>query len=332
MLNFMPVPCVMLSGHRQVVLANPAFFELVHRNPDKPLAGATIGEAFNCPYGSNCGQTATCTRCDLNACLQASAQGQAVVARRAVIPQVNHDPLDLMVNAAPLVWEDTPHTLLVITDNEARQKRYILERVFLHDIMNAAGVLYGLSGMLNQVPPEEIEELSGILHHQAKILVDEIAAHQRLLAAEHDELVIKSERINSAALLHEIRAAFEHHDTVTSRTIQISPNAGAVEFTSDELLLQQVLYDITHNALEITPPGGTVTLDCQVKDNRIEFRVHTPAVQPDLHPSKGMKRRRLKDYSITVISRQCLQGEYSFSTSAEQGTVFRVSFPLTLNV
>ena len=92
------------------------------------------------------------------------------------------------------------------------------------------------------------------------------------------------------------------------------------------------------NALEATPVGGEVTIGCKEKDKNIEFWVHntgflTHDVQAQIFQrsySTKAANRGLGTYSMKLLS-SFLNGKVSFTTSKEDGIIFKVLVPLNMS-
>ena len=145
--------------------------------------------------------------------------------------------------------------------------------------------------------------------------------------------------IDSLELLQEVTDTYDSQPFADRRHIRVDENAQRIVFTSDKTLLQRVIGNMLKNALEASGSGDTVTLGCEMRGDRIEFRVHNPNPMPReiqlqvfqcSFSTKG-PGRGIGTYSMKLLSERYLQGNVSFTSSAEAGTVFRARYPLSLN-
>jgi signal transduction histidine kinase len=135
-------------------------------------------------------------------------------------------------------------------------------------------------------------------------------------------------------LLKAVAEAYREHQVTGDRRICISPDSDDVTFDSDATLLRRVIGNMTKNALEACPAGGTVTLSCSTDPQRVLFSVHNPAVIPPHVQVQLFQRsfstkgpgRGVGTYSMKLLSERYLDGEVSFTSSAEQGTTFVAAY------
>ena len=73
---------------------------------------------------------------------------------------------------------------------------------------------------------------------------------------------------------------YRRHEVAEGRYLQLEPDAADLLMDSDRTLLGRVLGNMIKNALEASRPGEAVTVGCRQVDDRVEFRVHNPAVIP----------------------------------------------------
>lgn len=59
----------------------------------------------------------------------------------------------------------------------------------------------------------------------------------------------------------------------SDKAIDMNVAAEQVSIMADEILLSQVWNNLIHNSIKFTPPGGSVCIDVQQHDGRVEFRI-----------------------------------------------------------
>jgi signal transduction histidine kinase len=100
--------------------------------------------------------------------------------------------------------------------------------------------------------------------------------------------------------------------------------------------VRRILLNMALNALEATDPGGTVTAWAEAGEGEVTFCVHNareipPAVAQRVfqrsYSTKATRGRGLGTYSMKLFGESFLGGRVRFTTSAEEGTVFRFSLP-----
>ena len=102
------------------------------------------------------------------------------------------------------------------------------------------------------------------------------------------------------------------------------------------MLLRRVLGNLTKNALEATPEGGTITLAVQADDDTVQFSVNNPTVMPEevkkqvfqrSFSTKGGSGRGVGTYSVKLLTERYLGGAVTFTSESPAGTTIAVSLP-----
>jgi signal transduction histidine kinase len=209
-----------------------------------------------------------------------------------------------------------------------------LEASFLHDLLNTASGVRGLTGILQEAEPWEVPRITAAAHGMADQLVGEITAWRDLRAAEDGDLVPQPRAFAVAEALHAVGIRYERHPARRDRGIVVTAGeAGAV--TADPVILGRVLDNLVKNALEATPPGGTVTLGADRGDGGIRFWVHNPGeipapVRPRIFERAFSTRGRgrgMGTYSVKMLTESYLRGRVAFTSDAARGTTFTVTLP-----
>ncbi len=335
------VPDILLAVNttRQIVYANRAAANFFKAREASDLWGKRPGEAAGCvhshetPHG--CGTADACMVCGaLNAILQGLAGGTVVEECRMMCAGEN--ALDLRVWARPFELDGERFAFLSIRDISDEKRRNALEKIFFHDLLNTAGGLQSISEIIECSAPEELRELRDIITSLSEQLVDEIQAQKELLAAERGELHVQLRKINSRDVIAKVISLYLKNHVCDGKTIQSAGACREVEFQSDMPLLLRVLGNLAKNALEATPPGGTVTVGCrEVPDDRVEFSMHNVGVIPKEAQLQIFNRsfstkgggRGLGTYSVKLLAERHLGGKTFFTSTPQEGTTFFVQLP-----
>lgn len=340
--NAIPDIILVVNQQRQIVFANHNLFKITGLNDEAAIIGLRPGEALGCVHAfetqGGCGTSEFCQTCGAVIAILSSLKGQESIQECRIALQ-NGDALDLQVWATPLNLNGEIFSVFAVKDISHEKRRQALERVFLHDLLNVAGGLRGFATLLKDASPAELETITGALSRLSGRLIDEINTQRELNAAESNDLVIHLTRLDSRALLQEVLTLYQHHEAAGARRLELDPHAPSVSFTSDLTLLQRVIGNMVKNALEAAAPGEVVTLGCTSYPDMIEFWVHNRGYMPRRVQLQVFQRsfstkgtgRGLGTYSMKLLSERYLKGRVSFTSSPDQGTVFRASFPLTLD-
>lgn len=344
-LDAIPNIVLVLNRHRQLVYNNRALLEFLNLDSNQSLIGQRPGDFLGCIHSrelqSGCGTTEFCSTCGAVNAILKTHQGQSAIEECQIQRDANGviEALDLRVQATPFEHRGYSYTIFVINDIGHEKRRAILERLFYHDILNTAGVIYGASELLLESTSPR-DELMQVIFHCSRQLTDEINAHRDLTYAENGLLKIKLATIETLPFIHDMAALYRNHDQARHKTIAIAPHSVNTTLVSDASLLGRVIGNMLKNALEATPGGATVTIGCHPVDkDRVEFWVHNPGSMPRqiqlqlFQRSFSTKdaRRGLGTYSMKLFSEKYLQGRVSFVSTIESGTTFRAQYPVKLN-
>ena len=334
-----PNAILILNEQREIIFANQTLYDWAARWNGKTAPGCKLGEALRCVHaasdGPGCGLTLYCASCGILRAFTASLRGQEAVQESRMLQEIG-DALDLRVWAKPLAVDSNIYTLLILADISHEKRRFALERVFFHDVLNTAGNILGISQLLSQMPDDSRAEMVEIMGELAAQLVEEIRAQQTLVSAEAGEIFVQTESVDSLKLLGEVVAHYAGHEAGHGRSLRIAPDAEQVRFDSDPALLRRVLDNMLKNALEACSPDETVDLNCYAGGGHVIFSVHNPGYMPrhvqlqlfNRSFSTKAPNRGLGTYSMKLLSERYLQGHVEFSSSPEAGTTFYARYPL----
>lgn len=339
-LDALPEQVMVLNRYRQVVYANAATRALAASLGRPSVLGLRPGELLACRIAdesaAGCGTSEACRNCGAaQAVLEAIDGRKADRECRIGRPEGPHpQALDLRVWATPFNWNGEEHVLFVANDIADEKRRQVLERVFFHDIMNTAGGINSLAGML-AAGDIMIDEVKDDLAVASDTLVQEIRSQRILVAAENNALAVQMAPLESGSFLEALVHTFRNHEVARGKHIRVAPDSLHCAFVSDEALLSRVIGNLLKNALEAADAGDTVTLGCAARGPELTIRCHNGKVMPrDVQlqvfqrsfSTKG-RDRGIGTYSIKLLTEKYLGGRVSFVSAPETGTVFSVTLP-----
>jgi signal transduction histidine kinase len=301
-----------------------------------------MGEALLCEHAHDephgCGTTRFCRNCGTARatvrCVETNRSG-ADECRIARDPHLALPALDLLVWTTPLEIRGEGFVIFAVRDMADEKRRAVLERIFFHDVLNAAGGLQGLIALLHASSASERGELIDMAQQLSAQLVEEIEAQRDLAAAERGELRSDFREIDAEDLLGRVRSACVGHPAAVGKQVVVDEIAGKTRFDSDEVVLRRVLGNLLKNALEASLEGGTVRIGFRNVD-RPCFRVHNATAMPDAVRDQIFQRsfttkpgsgRGVGTYSIKLLTERHLRGTVSFTTSPAAGTTFLIELP-----
>lgn len=347
LLNAIPDLVAILNDERQIVFANQRMKDFLGLGQLGETIGLRPGEALGCVHAGEakhgCGTSEFCRTCGAVQSLiktiedRVSSEGECRISTRR---NGRIGALDLRVCTVPYQHNNQTFTMLTLTDISHEKRRSVLERIFLHDLLNTVGGLKGFAVLLKEAGPEEAGELSGLVGTIVDQLISEITAHRQLLAAEGGDLEVNPSQVSASRLINDVAAAYQSHLVAEKRQVTAVHQPGTPDLVTDPTLLKRVIGNLTKNALEATRPGQAVTLTCRPgPDDSVEFLIHNPGLIPRdsqlqifqrSYSTKG-SGRGLGTYTVKLLTEQYLGGKVGFKSSAEEGTVFTVCLPRVRN-
>ena len=338
LLDAMPDFVMILNRNRQIIFANRKLREFGSEHGMKSVYGMRTGEVLNCEHAasapSGCGTGLTCATCGALQSILGGLSGESIT-HECRLSTDGVEAFDLRIQANPFFWNTINYALVIAVDISNEKRRQVLERVFFHDLLNTAGSIYGITGLIDDGTAMP-NDLKNALCSTAVVLVNEIKSQQILLAAENNELGTSPVRLHSLLVIETVASQLRHHDVAAGKTILISPASVDFEFVSDEALLVRVLSNLLKNALEASRPGETITLGTRITEEGYLFWCHNPSVMPPNMQLQIFQRnfstkgtgRGIGTYSVRLLTERYLGGAVAFDSREPDGTTFRVTLPI----
>jgi hypothetical protein len=329
-----------IDKNRQIVFANDDFLTLLGIKTLEPILGKRAGEAISCLHSEEaiggCGTSKACAYCGaVNAILESQKTGMKSTRETRITSMVDGKlrSWDLNITSSPISLSENTFYILILQDISDVKRRFALERIFFHDILNAAGGLNGLLTLLKEgADNEEARELINLSEEVSRDIIDEIMLQRQIRAAEYGDLQVKIEKINSVELLTSIKEKISAHEAGHNKQVIIADHSVATDFETDKILFQRVLLNLLKNALESTPEHGSVSAGVETRDDIIRFWVkNNEVISPDVQlqlfqrsfSTKG-QNRGIGTYSIKLLTENYLKGRVSFISNEIERTVFNV--------
>jgi K+-sensing histidine kinase KdpD len=332
-----------LNEHRQVLLVNQAFLNMLHIDDPESLLGLRPGEAIQCVHShdepAGCGTTRFCASCGAAIAIVSSLSVDHPE-ERTCVTTVTRDgktaDLYLKVKSYPFVVDGKRFVLLFMSDVSTEQKRAALERAFYHDVSNIVMGLVGATEALEEENAYDAGGLVGRIKTLTSRLADEVAMQKVLSSSELSEYEPDMQWMSVAHVIGELREIFANHPAADGRTLILQAPSAGTRIRTDFSMLVRVLSNMVVNALEATKEKGTVTLWIDDDDASITFCVRNEtAIAKDAvdrvfqrnFSTKGGEGRGLGTYTMKLLCEKYLDAKISFTTSDREGAIFRLQLP-----
>ena len=254
-----------LNPQRQIVFASRNWRKLLPGKTPQDLLGGRPGEVLGCVHSAEtaggCGTSRFCEECGAVKAILASLAGQQSVneCHLTRVVDCREQAVDLLVYGNPFPVHDETFCLLTVLDISHENRRRALERIFFHDVLNSAGGLEGLAGMLQESAPEALQEDLMLLQDGLHDLHDQVQTQKDLAAAEDHELIAMPAALDPGTLLRDVIGLYQKHLVARNRHLRLAAGLATAELKSDGILLKRILGNLIKNALEAARPEQTVT-------------------------------------------------------------------------
>ena len=337
---------LVLNHERQILATNRA--PLLESLRHKPRSiGLRPGEFFACPRAAEqpqgCGAGEHCLACGTFQAVTQSQAGRITVEQECLLTSgdgTNATPLELNVRATQVDIGGKDYTVVSLRDISHEKRRQALERIFFHDILNTLSALSNWTHLLNNSSGERQDRARERISRLVGQLEREIQLQRTLLEAEQGTLRPRRIAVAPATLLADLRGMFGDTQAARQRVLTVEDRCPGLELITDPVLLGRVLVNMVKNAFEATPVGGQVRLWCEREagptadgeaHDAIAFHVHNGGEIPPAVAARVFQRsfttktgtgHGLGTYGMRLLGERYLGGKVSFTSGAEQGTVF----------
>ncbi|MFA6980193.1 MAG: ATP-binding protein [Ignavibacteriaceae bacterium] len=341
LLEGFPDLALILNENRQLVAFNSKACAYVPEAIQTNVYGMRPGEAVDCIHAkempAGCGTSKFCVECGaVKAIVQTIDNKESAIEECRITRKKNdiEESLDLRVHTSVININEKAFTLFSIKDIAGEKRRYTLERIFFHDILNTAGALDGLISLLPDSEGEELVDLETTLPKISTQLINEIIAQRQLLSAETGALVPEISVLSLNKILNEAGLLYTGHEVAKRKTISIKLIDTDVEFKSDKTLLVRSIGNLIKNALEASKAGDEVRVSADISPKEVFIHVWNSTVMPQnvqlqmfqrSFSTKAASGRGIGTYSVKLLVEQYLKGKISFTSDEESKTTFTIT-------
>jgi signal transduction histidine kinase len=330
-----------------LVFANDCFLRAVGRKADQVL-GHLPNEVLGCAHQSDaqtiCDAGLACQFCAVGRPLaECLSSGLAVEGEGRILKSsaVDGDNLaDVQLSARPLRIHDQPFVVLVLRDISHEKHRRALERIFFHDILNAAGSLKGLVEVFAlDSAGLDTQSLFDDLSMVSTQLVDEIIEQRELSAAEHGEMVVNACAMSVREVISGVVRIVGRHPVAANRQIICDEIPIDLELISDPTILRRIVGNMLKNACEASPRSAEIHLSVAMLASGVSIAVHNHgAIPPDIQAQLFLRsvstrgaNRGIGTYSMKLLTERYLGGTIGFHSDEASGTTFWVNLPAVMH-
>lgn len=327
----------------RIIYANKALLHFFGVDTVDEVKGKNFGMACGCTLAAQCGVSAPhatpCSACGLMCSLRDLKLDEIRVIEFATPTEMGQQPILLRCKTKRLKLDGREVYALSLQDITDSKRRETLERMFYHDLLNAAS---GITGLLDVIKMDmddneatEALKMLGTARKCAEYLVDEIVFSRSLAAAENGSLDLNVESVKVNGILEKAVGLFSLYQEEGRIRIRVDGCPTDTAILSDKSLLVRILVNLIKNAMEASSKGAPVTVSVNRSPAGFLFEVHNDSVMSKkiqenifvrAYSTKG-KGRGIGTYSAKMFTEKYLKGKIWFESREDFGTSFYVEVP-----
>lgn len=340
LLDAMATPAMILNEQRQIVAANSRLLLTFGIDDAARLIGRRPGEILGCihisPSPDGCGTAPGCQVCGAVRALLDCQDTEEQISKecRIALGELNSVALDLEATASPLLVAGQRFTVLALKDISAEKRKQVMERIFFHDIINTAGGIRGLAGLLAEhedIQHEAAREYMELMLALSDNLLEEIKSQRNLVDAEQGTYRLRLKQIEINDLLRGVCELYANHERTPGREVRFEESGNDCLITTDPPILRRIIGNMLLNALEAIPRGQIVQVRSIVLPESVRIEVSNPGEMPldtqlsmfnRSFSSKSATGRGIGTYSMKLFGERYLGGRVGFTCKEGQTTFF----------
>ena len=210
-----------------------------------------------------------------------------------------------------------------------------VERMSRHDLKTPLSSIIGVAHLLREDARMARDQLDlvGVIERAGYRMLEMVNLSLGLFKMETGRYDFRPQAVNLAELV--ARVLVDMHGLAEANKVKLRlarPQPQPVYARAEELLCYSVLANLVKNAVEATPPDGTVTLDLEAGDP-VRVTVHNPGRVPTAVAERFFEKyvtagksggTGLGTYSARLMAR-AQEGELTMASSDEKGTVLTLT-------
>lgn len=344
MLEGFPDLVLILDKNRQIVAYNKKAENFFRYKETVEILGQRLGEALGCVHASEsplgCGTSIFCSECGAGKSNKAALKEPGSYENECRI-NVNFEgfetSLDFKVYTSTLEFDGENYIVFAIKNLESEKRKELLERIFFHDVLNTASIIFGIAGMISEVKDtEDFDKYTKILQNTSEQLIQEIQAQRDLSNAEAGKLIIYPAADTVNDILEKAFQLYQNNSLTKGKEFVCEYPRETMVIETDHHFIIRSLGNLLKNALEAVGAGAKVSISAYEYGENIRFVVANDGVMPKhiqlqifnrSFSTKAKKGRGIGTYSVKLLIENYLKGKVSFISNQQEQTKFIIEIP-----
>ena len=268
-LERLPLMIFLADSHRQIVYGNPPFVRAAKPSVQNALVGLRPGEALGCIFAqemeAGCGCSAYCRHCGAVQAILKSLRGIEDCRECHILTKdaLGLQAIDVQILSRPFVHDDRIYSLNIAVDISHERRLAVLNRNFLHNMINAAGGMENMLSMLSDNEDDELNRHVPLLRQSALTMLQEVLYQYDVTAVENGKLAVQVAVHDVSRVVKRLVEQLREHPV--SRGRKLLADGPEIRVATDAKLLRHVLSNLIVNALEASPSGSAVRVSWEVE-------------------------------------------------------------------
>lgn len=274
-----------------------------------------------------CGTHENCKRCKLRIMVTTSIRTMKKMEADVEFLICGNKDCTAHAICTPFEHEGKPYAIILLIDKTDQHHEFMLERIFLHDILNLTGAL---NGILECMENSDSQEMISVVKAISNQLLNEIMAQRSFIYAQKGILKpnnadFRAAEVTEFAKQSVVTPAFDMYGV---KLLVDSTLTDEVVY-SDKTLVNRVVYNMLKNACEANRNSQVVMRGRSTAD-KVIYSVYNETVMPADTKSKIFmygnttkgNGRGLGTYAMKLVGENFLNGRVWFKSEEGFGTEF----------
>jgi len=232
----------------------------------------------------------------------------------------------------------------ITAHKRAEQLREDVERVVRHDLKSPLNGIIGGSKlmMFDRNLSENQKKMLEAIHESSLTVLNMVDRSLDLYKMEEGIYQLDRESFDLTAVLRQMRGQLKIGKLKKEMSLIVLLNGESVDksppffINAEKQGIETILYNLTENAIEASPPRAAVTVSVASKEGHVRFDIHNHGVIPPQVRERFFERyvthgknhgTGLGTYSASMIT-QAHGGTVEFTSNEQEGTHLLVDIPL----
>lgn len=341
-LNGINIYVLLLNSNREIIFANDAICSMLNLHYEDIL-GLKPGELVKCKNsmgnGQECGKSKECEFCGgRNLFVETVNTGKPAEGNISFISLFEGLELksSFQKKVTKLEVEGENFYQFALIDKKNSVEKNDMDRVFLHDILNAATGLYNTIRLL-QMKNEKFKNDKEIQSLETYVMniIDDIEYQRNITRAEKNNLEPVFVDFDLGELCKEVVGFLKKDERFYEIEIETNLSEKVNLVRTDKNLLRRIIINILKNALEANEEKNKVSLKLQKTLEGYKIIIHNKELIPEEARKRLFERgsstkgkgRGFGVYGTKFILNKYLKGDIEFISKINEGTTFTVEIP-----